>query len=166
MNTTPRQVLTLEMIRERCTHCGECWEYHGRRHPQVKHEGQHKLLRRLIYELHHGKPIQEGRRILPTCGNVLCVAPDHIKAMTESQKGKQAAARGAFSSPVRGKRIAEQRRLTLAKLTLEQAQEIRCSSESGPVLAERFGINKSRVNAIKRGDAWKDYSSPWAGLGA
>lgn len=164
------QILTLTAIKARSRVCGECWEYitaakteHHRRHPQVKHNGEHHLVRRLAYELKRGS-VQPHLKIVPFCDNPYCINPEHQKAMTESQKGRRAANRGAFSSPARAKKIAESRRKVLAKLTPEQAREIRESDESGPTLSERYGINKSRVNAIKRGDAWKDYSSPFAGL--
>jgi hypothetical protein len=166
----PPQVMTLDLLRMRCRVCGECWEYltdavteHHRRHPQIKHAGKMQLVRRVGYELARGH-IKPTLRIVPFCGNPYCVNPAHQRGVTESQKGRMAAKRGAFSNPDRGRKIAEARRLTRAKLTPEQAQAIRESEESGPVLAERYGINKSRVNAIKRGDAWKDYRSPFAGL--
>ena len=52
----------------------------------------------------------------------------------------------------------------LAKLDESKAQEIRLSSESGPVLAEKFGVSKSWINRIKRGEVWRVLSSPWQGL--
>src|SRR5687768_6978858 len=101
------QVLTLNIIKMRCRICGECWEYqteakteHHRRHPQVKHNGEHHLVRRLAYEMGRGH-IEPSRRIVPACDNPYCVNPDHQKALTESQKNKRAANRGAFSNPVR-----------------------------------------------------------------
>ena len=38
------------------------------------------------------------------------------------------------------------------------------STESGPALADRYGVNRSLINRIKRGDAWKDYTNPFGGL--
>jgi hypothetical protein len=166
----PPQVMTLDLLRMRCRVCGECWEYLTdavtdlrRRHPQVKHAGKMQLVRRVAYELAHGH-IKPSLRIVPACDNPYCVNPEHQKALTESQKMRRAAKRGAFSNPDRGRKIAETRRRTHAKLTPEQAQAIRDSDESGPVLSARYGIDRSRVNAIKRGDAWKDYRNPFAGL--
>jgi hypothetical protein len=51
-----------------------------------------------------------------------------------------------------------------AKLSESNAQEIRLSEETGPVLAERFGVSRSWINKIKRGRAWRVLSSPWQGL--
>jgi hypothetical protein len=168
-----RQVLTLESIERRSLVCGECWEYqtdakteHNRRYVQVKHDGKHILVRRLAYELAKGVPTKPGLCVVPTCGNECCVNPKHQKAMRESEKCKRAAEQGAFSKIARGRAIAEGSRKTKAKLTPEQAKEIRYSAESGPVLAAKYGINKSLVNKIKRGEAWRDYSSPFIWLGA
>ncbi|MFA7291882.1 MAG: hypothetical protein WC023_06495 [Rhodocyclaceae bacterium] len=163
-------VLDMRTIRNRCRECGECWEWisgatveHNKRHPQVKHAGKVLLVRRVAYEIERG-PIKPALFIVPHCGNPYCINPAHQKAVTESQKGSAAAARGAFSNPARGRKIAEARRKTHAKLTMDQAVEIRHSNESGTVLAARFGINRSRVNQIRAGMGWKDYSNPFAGL--
>jgi hypothetical protein len=51
-----------------------------------------------------------------------------------------------------------------AKLSESKAQEIRLSDDSGPVLAERFGVSRGLINRIKRGRAWRVLSSPWQGL--
>jgi hypothetical protein len=165
--------MDLQTIQRRCQECGECWEWrsdgktdHHKRHPQIKVAGKVLLVRRVAYELVHGQ-IKDGLRIVPHCGNPRCINPAHQKAVTESQKGKAAGARGAFSNPARGRKIALHRRQADGvKLTLEQAQEIRASDESGPVLAQRYGVHKSRVNQIKRGMGWKDYSNPFAALGS
>ena len=74
---------------------------------------------------------------------------------------KRAADARADARVAAGKRASNQ-----AKLTAEQAREIRESLESGPVLALRYGVNKSLINNIKRGEAWRVYASPFAGLGA
>jgi hypothetical protein len=51
-----------------------------------------------------------------------------------------------------------------AKLSESKVQEIRLSDEPGPVLAERYGVSKSWINKIKRGEVWRVLSSPFAGL--
>ena len=52
------------------------------------------------------------------------------------------------------------------KLDIDKAREIRMSTESGPVLAARYGVNRSLISRIKRGTDWKDYANPYAALGA
>jgi hypothetical protein len=163
--------MTLDEIKARSTICGECWEFntnakseHCRRYAQVKLDGKVQLVRRVAWNACHKIPVSGDLKVVPCCGNTYCINPEHQRAMTESQKGKRAGASGAFSSPARGRKIAESRRQTFSKITLEQAQEIRQSEETGPVLAARYGIHKSRVNTIKRGEGWKDYSNPFAQL--
>lgn len=171
--TRKKQHLTLETIQHRCRDCGGCWEYltdaktdHHRMYPQVKHDGKVYLVRRLAFELASGKPLDDALRVAPVCGNDYCINPAHQEAMTESKKCKLAAKRGAFSSVTRARNVAEARRQSVAKLTKEEADAIRSSTESGPVLSARYGICKSRVNAIKRGEGWKEYGGHFAGLGA
>ncbi|MGV2480270.1 UNVERIFIED_CONTAM: hypothetical protein IGO34_26065, partial [Salmonella enterica subsp. enterica serovar Weltevreden] len=96
----------------------------------------------------------------------LCVNPAHLPASTISAVAKAAADRGVFSGIARAAKIAAARRAQSAKLDIQKARDIRMSSESGPVLAARYGVNKSRINAIKRGEAWKDHVNPFYGLGA
>lgn len=161
--------MKLSEIKARCVEIGDCWQWatgkslHFRRYPTVVIDGKVVLARRVAYALLKG-PIPKGYSILPSCGNEFCVNPAHQAALTESQKGKVAAERGAFSYAVRAAKIAEARRKQM-KLTIEQAREIRASEEAEPVLAARYGINKSLVGRIRRGQAWKEYgANPWAGL--
>jgi hypothetical protein len=98
-----------------------------------------------------------------TCGNRLCVDQAHLVVSTAKRVGVRAAKRGAFSSPARGAKIAAARR-GAGKLNEALAAEIRMSKESGPVLAKRHNVNKSLINGIKRGTAWKDYSNPFMQL--
>ena len=41
---------------------------------------------------------------------------------------------------------------------------IRASTETERVLAAEYGVNRSVIGGIRRGDRWKDYASPFAGL--
>lgn len=160
----------LKYLKDRCTFCGGCWEWTGwagksKVHPQFKMDGKHFLARRVAWQLVRG-PIPDGTKLLMTCECQVCINPAHAIAVTESEKGKRAAAKGAFSSLTRCKKISDVRRARQAKLTLEQAQEIRFSNGRAVELAEKFGVHESRIYAIWRGESWKDYSSPFAGLGA
>ena len=78
---------------------------------------------------------------------------------------QRAAKKGAWKGKARAAKIASTRRANInKKLDMDKAREIRMSTESGPVLAARYGVNKSLINGIKRGTAWKDYSNPFAAL--
>jgi hypothetical protein len=158
-----------DRIKHKIRECGDCWEWignpkseHGKRYPQASIDGKWWNVRRYVYSLH--KELRSGLSVVPKCGNPYCINPEHCKALTERQKCQQAAAKGAYSSVARSKKIAVARRRAFAKLDEAKVAEIRESDESGPKLAARYGIDKSLVNRIRRGEAWKDYSSPFAGL--
>ena len=68
--------------------------------------------------------------------------------------------------PARIAKLAAYGRAHRAKLTLDQARTIRMSDESGTVLAERYSVSRQTVNRIKAGTAWREVSTPFAGLGA
>lgn len=163
--------MTLDDIKARCEEEGECWHWKhyggvNGNYPQARIGGKWHNVRRMTWEAANG-PIRKGLRIVPCCGNRRCINPDHMKALTESQKSKLAAKRGAFSSPVRGAAISRAQRGKRSKLTDACAADIRASIEPAPVLAERYGVSTSLVHSIRRGNRWREYTaSPFAGLGA
>jgi len=58
---------------------GECWEWTGtvdQGHPVADVDGRRIRVRRAVYELEHGR-VKRGAAIVNTCGNALCVNPDH-----------------------------------------------------------------------------------------
>jgi hypothetical protein len=158
---------TIESLMEKTVEVGDCreWQgYVGNSTPQVSHNGKMWAVRRLMYEL-GGDPIKQGWYAAPRCGNSLCVCQQHTVKRTEAAHRRISASKSS-NSLSRVLKIASYRREHHSKIDMEIAMEIRLSTESGPVLSERYGISNERVNQIKRGDAWKDYSSPFAGLGA
>ena len=123
-------------------------------------------MRRVVLAL-DGRPAGPRQPVAPTCGERACVNPAHLVRSSIRQVAQRAAKAGAFSTPLRAARIAAGKRAShQAKLTADQARQIRESLESGPVLALRYGVDKSMINNIKRGQAWRVYGSPFAGLGA
>ena len=161
------ETLQMMALLDRAEECGECLLWMGalsdQGHPIYKPYGKPcTTVRRGMFELNGGKLVRR-KPIDTTCGEKLCINPDHLFQSTIRNVAKRAAKRGAFSGLAKGAKIAEKRRGTM-KLTIEQAREIRLSIESGPVLALRYGVNKSLINGIKAGRAWKEYSTPWAGL--
>jgi hypothetical protein len=155
---------------------GDCWEWTGAvgntGHPIIHLrqpiEGMPRkgcaLVRRFVFMLNGGKLV-DRKPLDCKCGNKLCVNPAHIKQSTTSKVAKRAAQNGAWKGEARARRISAAKRAK-SKLNIELAREIRLSPESGPVLAARYGVDKSLVNNIKRGTIWRDYSTPFAGLGA
>lgn len=167
MNTRPISYQTMETLLARTVEEGECLLWEGSmgnaRVPQATHGGKMVPVRRLMLEF-QGKPPTSTDFVSCTCGNHLCVSPSHIQRRT---KEEHVVAMG--SSPnrkrlARASKLASYAREHRAKLTMEQAREIRCSDESGTVLADRYGVHRCLINRIKRGEAWRGYSNPFAGL--
>ena len=159
---------TLDMIRARCTECGDCWEWQRAlsdgRYPTLRYKGRTVNARRAVYEL-AGHKLMGNSFIVTTCGNTRCLNPDHLKQVTQKTHLTRMAALGAMSGPVRSAKIAAAKRAQAGKITLADARQIRSSDEPVKDLAERYGLSKDRVYRIRRGEAWRDYSNnPFAGL--
>lgn len=158
--------ITIQEIKDRTDEVGECWIWKQgttNGYPQLKVPGRTcKLVRRLVVEL-DGRPAEVRQPVITTCGDPMCVNPAHLRQSSTSEVGKRTAAAGGWKGKARGSKIAAKKRAT-GKLTMEIAREIRMSVESGPVLSARYGVDKSLVNRIKRGHAWKDYTNPFGGL--
>jgi hypothetical protein len=92
----------------------------------------------------------------PDCKSDLCVNPDHCRVGTKAEWGRFIAESGAGKTPAK---LAANRKIgreKLAKITMEDAREIRVSNESTYALAKRYGIAQSAIWNIKRGRAWKE----------
>jgi len=162
----PIAVQTMETLLARTVEEGECllWGgYIGNSVPQVSHKGKVIAVRRLMLEF-QGKVLRAGDHASTKCRNHACVHPEHI-----SHRNKFQHSAAMLSAPrneeVRAAKLAAFRRKT-AKLDMDKAREIRCSEESGPTLAAKFGVNKALIARIRRGEAWREFSNPFAGLGA
>ncbi len=161
--------LTLKTIHDRCDEVGECWIWkdavgqHG--YPIIRRRPGGCLLVRRVAVALDGRPAAPRQPVACTCNEKRCCNPAHLKPSSPKAIGKAAAARGSFASKSRAAKIAAGKRSSgSAKLTMEQVREIRLSEDSGPVLAERYGVNRSLIGGIRRGTAWRDYSNPFAGL--
>ena len=159
--------LTLTLICDRTEEYADCHLWTGattdRGYPIHKLAGHPcQLVRRTVFRLCGGVLVPR-QPVDITCGEVRCLNFAHMFQSSTQAVAKKAAKRGAWSSPVRAAKIANARRGTM-KLDAEKAAAIRNSEDSGPVLAARYGVNRSLVNNIKRGQAWRDYTNPFLQL--
>jgi hypothetical protein len=148
---------------------GECWIWTGSTsngYPTVKRNRENLYVRSLIWG-YTGKTRRPGENITAECGNKLCINPACLKARSISRINRDAAKRGAWKSASRALKISISRRKNPAatKINIDIAREIRTSEEPSRALAERFGVSKTLVGAIRRGDVWSDHANMWSRLG-
>lgn len=146
---------------------GDCWEWHGCMQgsiPMMKHKNEASNVRRLVL-IERGVPMK-GYIATYTCGNAKCVNPDHAGRSTRAQMNRRIMSEmNTATNTLRIKRIAEVKRRTDAKLSQADVEQIRASGDTHQDLAARFGISKSIIGRIKRGEMWRTFSaSPFAGL--
>lgn len=117
-------------------------------------------MKRYLWELMTGKKLKKGKRVFCNCESVGCVHPEHIEAKT-------------YCAHQKGKKIRADVRLRMTKTKREQSRfnEAAIESIKRAELNERqakelFGMSRDHFYKIKSGDSRRDYSNPFAGLGA
>ena len=130
----------------------------------MKHDGKVANVRRLVL-IEHGVPMK-GYIATYTCGNPACVNPEHTGRSTRVQMNRRIMAdMNSATNTLRVKRIAEIKRRTSAKLSQADVDQIRAADEKQQDLANRYGVTKSLIGKIRRGEVWRTFSaSPFAGL--
>lgn len=147
---------------------GDCWEWRGATQsksttPMLHWNGTVISTRRVI-AMQRGDDVK-GKVATYRCGNPACVNPEHVIVTTRQRVQKRSVKELRYNlDPTRNKKLADLMRAKRAKITMEIAQQIREAEGSQKVIGERFGVSQSTVSAIQRGETWKTYSSPWAGL--
>lgn len=156
------KMLTPRMIESSCTPEGDCmlWNHGvndcGR--PMAQHAGKCQCVRRVLLAL-HGVLVPKGMLVAVTCRNSHCLNRHHFLITTRAKLQKQLAAEGVFSRPdANAARTAGRRAGKGLKLNMAKAREIRGvkDTEAQQVTADRFGISKSMVQKIQRGDWWQE----------
>ncbi len=94
--------------------------------------GRSSLAHRNVYEEHRG-PIPEGLTLDHLCRNPPCVNPDHLEPVTNAENS---------------------RRGNMTRLTREQVDEIRASTQSQNELAALYGITPQHVGQIRLRHCW------------
>ena len=157
----------IEKIQCHVTLDGDCWQWHGCMQgaiPMMKHDGKVANVRRWVL-LERGWPMT-GFIATYNCGNPKCVNPEHTGRSTRTQTNRRNMAEmSGATNTLRVKRIAEVKRRTDAKLSQADVDKIRASDEKHQDLATRYGVTKSLIGKIRRGEVWRTFSaSPFSGL--
>ncbi len=164
---SPENQDALQGIHDRCDDEGECWIWRDATtrdgYPIYRPTGCGcTLVRRAVFVMAGGK-LKPRQPLVSSCGDRRCVNPAHLSISTLSKIAKSAAKRGAWAGQARRAAISAAQRKH-SKITEEIAAEVRASNEASRALAARFGVDKSLIARIRSGVAWRDYSSPFAGL--
>lgn len=113
---------------------------------------RHKV-HRLVCAAFHG-PCPEGKQVGHLDGDSTNNAADNLAWVTAAENNRHKERHGTDQSGERHPR---------ARLTREQAAEIRESARSHRALARQFGISISHVFRIKHGQAWAPRERPAVG---
>lgn len=146
----------------------DCWQWtgalsHGT--PSMRYEGVVGAVRRHILR-DAGKPL--GRSVATVwCVTPNCVSPACVtRASASAVNHRTARERGHQSSPTTRRKLALAARARWKKFTPELVQRIRSDGRPGSVWAKELGVSEAAISAVRTRRTWKDYSNPFAGLGA
>ncbi len=131
-----------------------CWLWRGlraRRYGSIRGHGPDYVKRpahRVAWELAYGS-IPGGLFVLHRCDNPVCVNPAHLFLGThqDNMRDRQMKQRHAYGE-----------RSPMAKLTLEQIQDIRrrhAAGETQTALAREYGVRQGHVSRIIRRASWR-----------
>jgi hypothetical protein len=160
----------LDYIRARIKEDGDCWIWQlgctSNGTPTMHPTGEKQQATRRWLAIKLGKRIPHNHVATTKCGNPRCVCPDHLLIASRSTLAKATDARTGYTrAPQRRKRISDDKRARFAKLDIEKVQAIRDAPTSRHAAAEH-GVSKATAARIRAHELWKDYSSPFQGLGA
>ncbi|HTH11892.1 MAG TPA: HNH endonuclease, partial [Acidovorax sp.] len=123
-----------------------------------------------IWERANG-PVPEGKLVYRKCCNNACVCLEHIAVGTRkdwAKARKKAGASKHSATTILALTMGARKRST-AKNSMEKAREVRLLAAMGLMqkqIAEETGVSKDMVSDICNNRSWREYSSPFAGLGA
>ena len=152
-----------------------CWEWksclnntgYGRfRNPLLATRQKRVFAHRFSWEIANGA-VPEGMLVLHKCDNPKCVRPDHLFLGTYKENAADCVKKGRHQATVnpgcylRGEEMSRILRGRIVpprfrghKLTRDQANEIKRSSESVAILHRRYNVSESCIYKIRAGTAW------------
>jgi hypothetical protein len=135
----------------------DCWEWQASRTPrgygQIGLGGNAKPIpaHRASYMLAHGR-IPDGMHVLHSCDNPACVNPAHLRLGTHAENMRDKVERGRVP---KSEFICRGEGNINAKLNADLVRKARSGELSVDEVIEMTGVNRSTVNAAKRGKTWK-----------
>ena len=144
-----------------------CWRWTGARtcagYGHIRVAGETRMYaHRVAWELAHG-PIPVGLFVCHRCDNPACVRAECSVPGCTHEKDASACEAHLFLGTAADNNADRQAKgrsrkggiplSTVRKLTPDQVREIRVASESGPLLAARYGVSRTMITLIRRGKA-------------
>jgi len=128
----------------------KCWIWNGRQDKDgygiFYFSGGKERAHRFSYKLHYQIDPQD-LMVCHHCDTPACVNPDHLFLGTCQDNLQDALQKGRFAiGDLNGR----------SKLTPEQVKYALSSTESGASLARKWGVSRSTVNRIRRGQGWRN----------
>ena len=129
----------------------ECWIWRGRIRKnygefQVTSGGKKRTFRAHRVALGGLEPVFPQLFVCHHCDNPGCVNPDHLFVGTQKDNAQDALMKGRHYVGEKNGR---------SKLTKENVKEILASDLNGKQLADKFGVTRSTINNVRRGDTWQ-----------
>jgi hypothetical protein len=160
---------TIESLMDRTSVEGDCIEWLGYlyqgNNPQVCHAGKMVAVRKLVILL-SGRKVPDRSYFKTTCGNDLCIRPEHIKVVDHKKHMISMAKKVIHNAPTRVAKL-QASAINRRKLTDEQVQDILFSSGSSRQLGAQYGVSASTISKIKSHQTRRSVSArvnPFAGL--
>lgn len=130
-----------------------CWPWRGaffsNGYGAFNWRGKVVRAHRVAYELFFGVEIHAEKVAMHKCDNPACCNPLHIEIGNTDDNVRD---RDSKERQARGERIAT------AKLCAEDIQRIRRDPRQQRVIANEYGVSKSLIGNIKRGESWRHVS--------
>lgn len=123
-------------------------------------------VRRVVWNLHNKGELAPNEIISMRCENDSCLNHRHMERATKAD-----AARRGWAKPGQKmlRSMAALRIVKNPKLDIHKAREMRARLGEGAKqedVAQEFDVSQAMVSRVAMNQSWKDYSTPWAGLGA
>lgn len=148
------QASDMDRLLDKCMPVTEtgCWIWtaglDGKGYGQIQFEGRVHRAHRISYILHKGA-IPNGLFLCHHCDQPLCVNPEHLFPGTHQDNMRDRDRKGRCN-PKRGEANYN------ARLSLEQALEIRQSTGTQLMVAKEYGISAGHVWRIRQGISWPE----------